>query len=125
MDTLNTQKKIRTKRPYNNVGKFFAKVRIDLNMATEDWAKTLNVGVLTLNEIERSDDKKLTLPLAKNIDKVIRTSAPQHLDEYANLVVTELGVLLIPEHATDYVIDAAADILEHGIEEVKGFTGTE
>lgn len=105
------------KRDFNELGKFFAKIRIDLGMTTAEWAKSLGVSQLSITNVERGDTK-LSFDLALSIAKLIQEKAPQYEGDFAYVVAKELGVLVIPAHSSDEDINVAYNILVNGLPEV-------
>lgn len=116
-----TRKAPAAKRDFNALGKFFAKVRIDLSMTTAQWAKALGVSQLAITNVERGDHK-ISFDLALGIAKLIQEKAPHYEGEFAYIVAEELGVLVIPANASREQVSVAYDILVNGIvtEEVTG-----
>lgn len=111
------------KRDFNALGKFFAKIRIDLGMTTSEWAKALGVSQLAITNVERGDNK-LSFDLALSIAKLVQEKAPQYEGEFAGVVAKELGVLVIPAHSSDAEINVAYNILVNGLPEVEPVTGS-
>lgn len=100
-----TKRKPAVKRGFNTLGKFFAKVRVDLELTTAQWAKDLGVSQLAITNVERGDHK-IGFELAVKIAKLIQEKAPQYEVEYASILAGELNVLLIPA-------DASREAVEH------------
>lgn len=121
--TTKTTRKSAIKRDFNALGKFFAKIRIDLGMTTSDWAKALGVSQLAITNVERGDNK-LSFNLALSIANLIQEKAPQYEGEFASVVAKELGVLVIPAHSSDAEINVAYNILVNGLPEVESVTGS-
>lgn len=122
-----TARKPLVKRDFNPLGKFFAKIRIDLDMTTSEWAKDLGVSQLAITNVERGDNK-LSFDLALSIAKLIQKKAPQYEGEFAGVIAKELGVLVIPTHSSDEDINYAYNILMKGlpkVEPVVGYAPTE
>lgn len=109
------------KRDFNELGKFFAKIRIDLGMTTSEWAKALGVSQLAITNVERGDNK-LSFDLALSIAKLIQEKAPQYEGEFAGVVAKELNVLVIPAHSSDEDINYAYTILMKGLPKVEPVT---
>lgn len=84
------------KRGFNNIGKFFAIVRIHLGMKSDDWAKALGVSGSYINNVERGD-KVFDLDFAFKVQKLL---PEQFRIEFADIVAHVLNVLIIPENAT-------------------------
>ena len=91
------------KRGFTEVGKFFAKVRIDLGLTTDQWAKKLGVSGNFINNVERGD-KAFDLDFVRKAQAVL---LPEHQAEFANIVADVLGVLVIPAEASDAQIQNA------------------
>lgn len=91
------------KRGFTEVGKFFAKVRIDLGLTTDQWAKKLEVSGNFINNVERGD-KAFDLDFVRKAQAVL---LPEHQAEFANIVADVLGVLVIPAEASDAQIQNA------------------
>jgi len=91
------------KRGFTEVGKFFAKVRIDLGLTTDQWAKKLEVSGSFINNVERGD-KTFDLDFVRKAQAVL---LPEHQAEFANIVADVLGVLVIPAEASDAQIQNA------------------
>ena len=91
------------KRGFTEVGKFFAKVRIDLGLTTDQWAKKLGVSGNSINNVERGD-KTFDLDFVRKAQAVL---LPEHQAEFANIVADVLGVLVIPAEASDAQIQNA------------------
>ena len=115
-------RKAPVRRDFNSLGKFFAKVRIDLDMTTSDWAKALGVSSLSVTNLERSD-AKLTFDYAIKVSKLIQEKAPHYEDEFASIVAKELGVLVIPTHSSNEDISYAYNILMKGLPKVESAVG--
>lgn len=94
------------KRDMNAFGKFCAKVRIDAGLTSVEYAKALGVSGLSITNVERGDNK-LSFDLALKIGKLIQEKAPHYEAEFASIVANELGVLLIPAHATAAAVEQA------------------
>lgn len=90
------------KRGFTSVGKFFAKVRIDLDLTSEQWAKKVGVSASYVNNVERGD-KEFDLYFVRKVESLL---LPEHKLEFANIVASVLGVLVIPADATDDQIKA-------------------
>lgn len=93
-----SQKTKRTveKRGLNQLGKFFAKVRIELGLTTPQYATAVGASVSYINNVERGD-KELTLDFVRNVANIIPAT---YAAEFAFLVASNLGVLVIPHSAT-------------------------
>lgn len=103
------------KRGFTEVGKFFAKVRIDLGLTTDEWVKKLGVSNSTVNNIERSD-KDFDLAFVRKVFSVLE---PHHYLDFAEIMAHKLGVLVIPNSATASQINQAFTILNTDSEELK------
>lgn len=101
------------KRSFTEVGKFFAKVRIDLGLTTDQWAKKLGVSGNFINNVERGD-KAFDLDFVRKAQAVL---LPEHQAEFANIVADVLGVLVIPAEASDAQIQNAYASLHFPIPE--------
>lgn len=101
------------KRGFTEVGKFFAKVRIDLGLTTDQWAKKLGVSGNFINNVERGD-KAFDLDFVRKAQAVL---LPEHQAEFANIVADVLGVLVIPAEASDAQIQNAYASLHFPIPE--------
>lgn len=95
------------KRGFTEVGKFFAKVRIDLSITSEEWAKQLGVSNTYVNNVERGN-KEFDLVFVRKVFAVITA---EHYLGFAELVAQKLGVLVIPSSATSEQISHAFSIL--------------
>lgn len=114
-DTTKTAKKTRkpiVKRGYNALGKFFQKIRIDLDMTSAQWAKEIKVSPLTLADIERGD-KPLSFEIALAIANLIQEKAPEYETDYAVIVAETLKVLLIPAKASAQAVESAYMTLQY------------
>lgn len=112
-----TAKPTKTKKPlvrrdYNELGKFFAKIRIDLGITSVEWGKLISVSSLVLNRLERGDGV-LTPELAVKLNQVISKQAPQYSAEFGAIVINQLGLLLVPASASKEQVQTAYDVL-HG-----------
>lgn len=90
------KRKAPEKRGLTNVGKFFAKVRIDLDLTSEQYAKKLGVSASYVNNVERGD-KEFDLDFVRKVQAIL---LPEHFMEFAELVANVLGVLVIPAEAS-------------------------
>ena len=107
--TAPKKRKPLVKRGFTEVGKFFAKVRIDLDLTTDQWAKKLGISGNFINNVERGDK-------AFDLDFVRKTQAvllPEHQVEFANIVADVLGILVIPAEASDAQIQNAYTSLHY------------
>lgn len=95
------------KRGFNEVGKFFAKVRIDLGLTSEQWAKQLKVSASFVNNVERGE-KAFDLDFVNKVNSII---LPQHHAEFASLVAEKLNVLVIPTQASNEQVQQAYNAL--------------
>lgn len=91
------------KRSLNAVGKFFARMRIELEMTSTEFAHAAGVSTLSLTNIERGT-KPLTLEFVHNVSKIVPDSFEA---EFTFLVAANLGVLLIPITATAEQVESA------------------
>lgn len=89
--TTKTRKPVE-KRGLTEIGKFFAKVRIDLGITSEQWAKKLGVSASYVNNVERGN-KEFDLKFVRNVLTLLEL---KHQLEFADIVATVLGVLVIP-----------------------------
>lgn len=114
METLQTkkQRKAPVKKSLNELGKFFTKLRIDLDMTSADWCKHLKVSKSFISSIER-DNNKITFDYAMKVFNLIKEKAPQYLNEIAVLIASELDVLVIPPHASSEAVEQAYLTLLH------------
>lgn len=104
--TKKTRKPVE-KRGFNEVGKFFAKVRIDLGLTSEQWAKQLKVSASFVNNVERGE-KAFDLDFVNKVNAII---LPQHHAEFASLVAEKLNVLVIPTEASNEQVQRAYNAL--------------
>ena len=95
------------KRGFTEVGKFFAKLRIDLGVTTEEWAKSLGVSTMYINNIERAN-KEFDLNFVRKVFTVI---PPEYYLGFVDIVAQTLGVLVIPSTATVGQVQQAFSIL--------------
>lgn len=118
------QRKSPIKKSLNELGKFFTKLRIDLDMTSADWCKSLNVSSSFISSIER-DDAKLTFDYALKVLKLVEEKSPQHIENIVVLIADQLGVLVIPKTASPMAVEQAYITLLHydkQVEEMKAIT---
>lgn len=106
------QRKAPIKKGLNELGKFFTKLRIDLDMTSADWCKELKVSNSFVLSIER-DDNKITFDYAMKVFNLLKNKAPQFLNDIAVLIASELNVLVIPPHASSEAVEQAYLTLLH------------
>lgn len=94
--TQKTERKKPVRLPLNDLGKLLSKVRIDLDMTTDEFAKKAGVATITLNKFERTD-----APMTLDFVRAVFSFIPQHYaPEFLDFVAQQLGVLLIPHDAS-------------------------
>lgn len=102
------------KREFNELGKFFAKVRIDADLTTAEWAKELGVSQLSVTNIERGN-AQMSFEYASKVAKLIEKKAPHYLTAFVSVIAGELGVLLIPAGTSGEAIEQAYfTLVTHG-----------
>ena len=101
------KRKPAVKREFNELGKFFAKIRIDADLTTAEWAKALGgVSQLMVTNIERGETK-MSFDYAMKAVKVVREKAPHYLTALVSVIAGELGVLVIPQGTSGNAVEAA------------------
>lgn len=98
------------KRDFNELGRFFAKVRIDAQMSMPEWVSTLKTSNTTVNSLERGNGK-LSLELATAIGNLIATKTPHFLKEFSQILAKELNVLFVPAGTSAEGIERAYNAL--------------
>lgn len=109
---IKKQRKSPIKKSLNELGKFFTKLRIDLDMTSADWCKLLNVSSSFISSIER-DNAKLTFDYALKVLKLVEEKSPQHIESIVVLIADQLGVLVIPKTASSMAVEQAYITLLH------------
>lgn len=117
--TTKTRKAPTPKRGFNDLGKFFAKIRIDLDMTTAEWAKALGVSQLAITNVERGNNQ-LSFDLVLKITKLIQEKAPHYEGEFASIIANQLNVLIIPAYTDTETVALAYNILVNGIPQETG-----
>lgn len=100
------KRKPAVKRELNELGKFFAKVRIDTGLTTAEWAKALGVSQLAVTNVERGD-AAMSFDYAMKVAKLVQEKAPHYLTALVSVIAGELGVLLIPQGTSAQAIEQA------------------
>jgi len=100
------RRKPAVKRDFNELGKFFAKIRIDAGLTTSEWAQALGVSQLSVTNIERSD-VQMSFNYAMKVAKLVQEKTPHYTNALASVIAGELGVLLIPTGTTAEAIEKA------------------
>lgn len=106
------QRKAPVKKSLNELGKFFTKLRIDLDMTSAEWCKYLKVSNSFISSIER-DANKITFDYAMKVFDLVKDKAPQYMNDIAVLIASELNVLVIPPHASSEAVEQAYLTLLH------------
>lgn len=108
------KRKPAVKREFNELGKFFAKVRIDADLTTAEWAKELGVSQLSVTNIERGN-AQMSFEYASKVAKLIEKKTPHYLTAFVSVIAGELGVLLIPTGTSGEAIEQAYfTLVTHG-----------
>lgn len=103
---VKAKRKPAVKRDFNELGKFFAKIRIDADLTTAEWAKTLGVSQLSVTNVERGDTK-MSFDYAMKVAKLVQEKTPHYTNALASVLAGELGVLLIPTGTSVEAIEKA------------------
>lgn len=103
---VKAKRKPAVKRDFNELGKFFAKIRIDAGLTTAEWAKALGVSQLSVTNVERGDSK-MSFDYAMKVAKLVQEKTPHYTNALASVLAGELGVLLIPTGTSAETIEKA------------------
>lgn len=103
---IKAKRKPAVKRDFNELGKFFAKIRIDADLTTAEWAKALGVSQLSVTNVERGDTK-MSFDYAMKVAKLVQEKTPHYTNALASVLAGELGVLLIPTGTSVEAIEKA------------------
>lgn len=118
--TEKAERKKPVRLPLNDLGKLLSKVRIDLDMTTDEFAKKAGVAPITLNKFERTD-----APMTLDFVHAVFDFIPQHYaPEFLDFVAQQLGVLLIPHDADINQIRTAWITLNVKPSQLTGSTGS-
>lgn len=118
--TQKTERKKPVRLPLNDLGKLLSKVRIDLDMTTDEFAKKAGVATITLNKFERTD-----APMTLDFVRAVFSFIPDHYaPEFLDFVAQQLGVLLIPHDASVDQIRTAWITLNVKPSELHGSAGS-
>lgn len=118
------KRKPAVKREFNVLGKFFAILRIELSMTTDNWAKDLGVSPLAVANVERGD-KTMSYEFAKKVTDLVAEKAPKYSGELAAFVAEQLGVVFIPKQASGEAVEQAFLTLYHYDAQIKNATAQE
>ena len=119
--TTKAKRKPLVKREFNELGKFFAKIRIDAGLTTLEWAKALGVSQLAVTNVERGDSK-MTFEYALKVHNLIEEKTPHYVDAFASVVANELQVLMIPANVSINAVENAYNVLTtfDKVEQIQG-----
>ena len=123
--TTKPARKPQVKKGFTALGKFFARVRIELAVTTSEWAKLIGSSQVSVSNLERKEGAVMNFAQATAITNIIAEQAPQFTYEFASIVAKDLGVLVIPATASEAQVLTAYRVLNDRSVPVETETATE